>query len=183
MWRLRLALETDVPALREMIPLSVRVLSAGHYSAPQIESSIRYVFGVDTQLIVDRTYFVVDDAATGTIAGCGGWSKRRTLFGGDQMKVRADPLLDPATDAARIRAFFVHPDFARRGAGSLLMEACFRAVQEAGFMRMELAATLPGVPLYRRWGFEVVERFDHGLPDGVIVPFVRMKREVSLLGR
>ena len=175
-WRVRLAVEEDLAAMRALIPLSVRTLSEGYYNTEQIESSIRHVFGVDTQLLADGTYFVNENCEEGTIAGCGGWSRRRTLFGGDQMKTEADPLLDPAKDAARIRAFFVHPRWARRGVATHLMAACVDAIQEAGFQRMELAATLPGEPLYRRWGFEVIERFEQVLPDGIVVPFVRMGR-------
>jgi GNAT superfamily N-acetyltransferase len=121
---LRLATPADVPALRELIPRSVRALSRDHYSDAQIEGAIRHVFGPDTQLIADGTYFVVDAGAE--IVACGGWSRRRTLFGGDQMKGAEDPLLDPAREAARIRAFFVAPEWARRGLASRLMEAVER---------------------------------------------------------
>ena len=170
----RPATPADLSALRELIPLSVRALSQGYYSEAQIESAIRYVFGPDTQLIADGTYFVVQ--AEHTLVGCGGWSRRSTLYGGDQMKAGEDPLLDPATEAARIRAFFVHPAWARRGVGSALLEACFSAAREAGFRGLELMATLPGVPLYRAYGFEVAEAVETLLPDGVPVPFVRMVR-------
>jgi GNAT superfamily N-acetyltransferase len=113
------------------------------------------------------------------VVGCGGWSRRRTLYGGDQMKSGADPLLDPRTEAARIRAFFVHPDWARRGIGSGIMRACMDAARAAGFRRLELMATLPGEPLYRRFGFAVEERVETVLPDGVRVPFVRMVRSTE----
>ena len=113
----RLATIGDVPALTELIPLSARELSRGYYTDEQTEAAIRHIFGPDTRLISDRTYFVVEEA--GALAGCGGWSRRRTLFGGDQTKraLAEELLLDPATDAAKIRAFFVHPAFARRGVG------------------------------------------------------------------
>lgn len=174
---LRLATPDDLPALQALIPASVRALSQGYYTPEQIESAIRHVFGPDTQLIADGTYFAAE--AEGTIAGCGGWSRRRTLYGGDQMKDAEDPLLDPATEAAKIRAFFVHPHWARRGVASMIMEACRAAAARAGFQRLELMATLPGEPLYRAFGFEVRERVETTLPDGVRVPFVRMDRPIG----
>ena len=177
MFHLRLASDADLPELRELIPNSARYLSAGWYSPDQIESAIRYVFGPDSQLIADRTYFVAE--ADGRIVGCGGWSRRSTLYGGDQMKSTVDPLLDPATDAARVRAFFVHPDFARKGIGTAILRACLDAAAHAGFTRAELMATLPGVPLYRRHRFEELEPVSSLLPDGVAVPFVRMSRAIT----
>jgi GNAT superfamily N-acetyltransferase len=177
MTTLRLATAEDLPALRALIPDSVRALSQGFYTPEQIESAIRYVFGPDTQLIADGTYFAAE--AEGMIVGCGGWSRRRTLYGGDQMKDADDPLLDPATEAARIRAFFVHPQWARRGVGSAIMRACSDAAAQAGFQRLELMATLPGEPLYRAFGFEALERVETTLPDGVRVPFVRMDRAIA----
>ena len=179
MFHLRLATTADLPALHELIPASVRALSRSEYSPAQIESAIRYVFGPDTQLISDGTYFVAQEGPT--LVGCGGWSRRRTLFGGDQMKGAEDPLLDPATEAARIRAFFVHPAWARRGIGAAILEACIRAAREAGFQRLELMATLPGVPLYRAFGFEEAEAVESVLPDGVTVPFIRMVRHTIVL--
>lgn len=173
-FRLRLATPADVPVLDQLIPASVQALSREHYSPAQIQSAIRYVFGPDTQLITDGTYFVVE--AEGELVGCGGWSFRRTLYGGDQMKAAEDPRLDPAADAARVRAFFVHPGWARRGIGTVILEACLGAAREAGFQRLELLATLPGVPLYRTFGFEVLETVETVLPDGVPIPFVRMAR-------
>src|SRR5690242_6221398 len=122
---IRCATADDTPALQQLIALSARGLSIGFYTAAQTESAIKYVFGVDTQLVADQTYFVVEDE-DGIIA-CGGWSKRNTLYGGDQFKAEVDPLLDPATDPARIRAFFVHPGKARRGVGQLLIKACEQA--------------------------------------------------------
>lgn len=174
---LRLATPDDLPVLRALIPDSVRALSRGYYTDEQVESAIRHVFGPDTQLIADGTYFVAE--VDGTIAGCGGWSRRRTLYGGDQMKDAEDPLLDPATEAARIRAFFVHPAWARRGIGSAIMNACRDAAEHARFHRLELMATLPGEPLYRAFGFEARERVETVLPDGVRVPFVRMDRPIA----
>jgi GNAT superfamily N-acetyltransferase len=175
---LRLATSADVPALERLIPSSVRGLSRGYYSDAQIEGAIRHVFGPDTQLIADGTYFVVTAGAE--IVACGGWSRRRTLFGGDQMKGEADPLLDPARESARIRAFFVAPGWARRGIGSRLMEACMSAARAAGFRSLELAATLPGEPLYRGFGFEVQERTSTPLPGGDSLPIVRMTRALDV---
>src|SRR5262245_21762149 len=123
MFQLRLATSADVPRLHELIERSVRELSVGYYTAAQIESSLRHVFGPDTQLIEDQTYFVIEGPA-GELVAAGGWSRRQTLYGGDQMKSAADPLLDPATQPARIRAFFVHPDWARRGLARQLFERC-----------------------------------------------------------
>ena len=155
----------------------MRALSAGYYTPEQIESALVHVFGVDTQLIADGTYFVAE--LDGQLAGCGGWSKRKTLFGGDQAKAGEDNLLDPETESARIRAFFVHPDFARRGIGKQLMEACERAAAEAGFHQLELAATLPGEPLYLAVGYQVIERWMHRLADGVELPLVRMGKSLT----
>jgi GNAT superfamily N-acetyltransferase len=171
---IRLATQADLSALAELIPLAVRGLSRGFYSDAQIESAIRHIFGADTQLIDDRTYFVA--TVGGMIVGCGGWSRRRTLFGGDQMKTADDPVLDPTVEPARVRAFFVHPDWARRGIGGAILEACTSAAAVAGFRRVELVATLPGEPLYRTFGFEVRERFEAPMPDGQTLPVVRMTR-------
>jgi GNAT superfamily N-acetyltransferase len=174
---IRLAREAEIPALEQLITRSVRGLSVGYYTPAQIESALRYVFGVDTQLIADGTYFVAE--VEGALAGCGGWSKRQTLYGGDQHKAGADPLLDPATEAARIRAFFVDPAFARRGVGRQIIAACEAAAQAAGFGQLELAATLPGVPLYTAVGYHAIEPVEVPLPDGVTVPIVRMGKDLS----
>lgn len=173
---LRTAERSDIPALGELIDLSGRVLSIGHYSPEQADAITRYVFGVDTQLIDDQTYFAIEHE--NRIVACGGWSKRQTLFGGDQTKTGADPLLDPATDSARIRAFFVHPSMARRGLGRQLMAACVAASREAGFRSLELVATMPGEPLYLASGFVVIERFDLDLPGGIRVPLSRMRMTI-----
>lgn len=176
MTELRLARHADVPALQSLIARSGRALSVGHYSPEQADAITRHVFGVDTQLIDDGTYFVIEEAAR--IVACGGWSRRRTLFGGDQAKRGPDPLLDPATEPARIRAFFVDPDRARRGFGSRIMDACLAAAREAGFSALELVATLPGEPLYLAAGFQVEQRFELDLPGGVRVPVSRMRRGI-----
>ncbi|HXN83270.1 MAG TPA: GNAT family N-acetyltransferase [Myxococcales bacterium] len=169
----RLATLEDLPAIRALIPLSVRALSTGHYSPGQIDASLRHVFGADTQLVRDGTYYVIEDD-DGLLA-CGGWSRRRTLYGGDQLKQTEDPVLDPATEAARIRAFFVHPRAARRGLGRRLLETCTAAARAAGFGALELGATLPGVALYQAFGFAAVEQIEQPMPGGLALPIVRMR--------
>jgi N-acetylglutamate synthase-like GNAT family acetyltransferase len=171
---LRRAQTPDVPALEALIASSGRELSAGYYTATQANAITRHVFGVDSQLIADQTYFVIEE--DGRIVACGGWSRRRTLFGGDQTKGRTDPLLDPATEPARVRAFFVDPALARRGLGRRLMDECLREATAAGFRALELVSTLPGEPLYLSSGFSVVERFHLELPGNVRVPVSRMRR-------
>lgn len=142
----RLASPDDLAELRVLIEASVRGLSEGIYTPQQIESALRFVFGADSRLIADGTYYAVT-APPGPLVASGGWSRRRTLYGGDQMKTGDDPLLDPATEAARIRAFFVHPGWARRGLGRRLYARCEEDALRAGFTAFELMATLPGVPL------------------------------------
>jgi len=164
----------DVPGLQRLIAQSGRELSAGFYTPAQADAITRHVFGVDTQLIADQTYFVIDQ--DGEMAACGGWSKRRTLFGGDQAKAGPDPLLDSAHEAARIRAFFVAPNRARRGLGTQLIKRCVAEASAAGFGTLELVSTLPGEPLYLASGFEIMERFELALPGSVQVPVSRMRR-------
>jgi N-acetylglutamate synthase-like GNAT family acetyltransferase len=173
---IRVAVMDDVPALQELIPQAARQLSKGYYTPQQIESAITYIFGVDTQLILDRTYYVVE--AAGQIVGCGGWSKRKTMFGGDQMKAEQDPMLDPTEDAARIRAFFTHPAWARQGIGQRLIHACEEAAKADGFTRLELVATLPGEPLYAAMGYTVTERMEILMQDGVTLPAAHMKKSL-----
>jgi len=164
----------DIPELNKMITLSVRGLSIGYYTPAQIESAIKYVFGVDTQLVIDGTYYIAE--IDGIIVGCGGWSKRNTLYGGDQHKEIEDPLLDPEKDAARIRAFFVHPDHARKGIGRHIINVCEAAALAYGFTRFELGATLPGVPLYKVMGYFEVENADAHLPDGQVLEIIKMRK-------
>ncbi|HEU4994100.1 MAG TPA: GNAT family N-acetyltransferase [Gemmatimonadaceae bacterium] len=173
----RVATPDDVAALRRLIDVSARGLSTGFYSPEQIEAAVTHVFGVDTQLIADGTYFVID-APEGP-AAAGGWSARRTLYGGDQMKGTSDPLLDPSAEAARIRAFFVHPRWARQGLAKRLYAACAQAARQAGFAQFELMATRPGEPFYAALGFEIVERVHVTLPGNVTVPFARMRRAIE----
>jgi GNAT superfamily N-acetyltransferase len=173
---LRLATMADVPALRALIDVSVRQLSVGFYSDAQIASALQFVFGPDTNLIADGTYYVIE--SEGLIAA-GGWGRRRTLYGGDRTKSDEDPLLDPATEPARIRAFYVHPAFARRGLARQLYERCAADAVRAGFGSLELMATLPGEPLYRALGFVGLEPTIATLPDGVQLPLLRMSRSLS----
>lgn len=174
---IRAATIGDVPALQQLIATSVRGLSIDFYDAAQIEAALTSVFGVDTQLIADRTYYVID-GPSGPVAA-GGWSARRTLYGGDQIKGSEDPRLDPASEPARIRAFFVHPAWARRGLARRLYGECSAAAFDAGFRRFELMATLPGVPLYLALGFVEIERVTLTLAHGVTVSFARMGRDID----
>jgi GNAT superfamily N-acetyltransferase len=174
---LRPATVADIPALRLLIARSGIELSAGFYTPEQAAAITEHVFGVDSQLIADGTYHVIE--ADGAVVACGGWSKRRTLFGGDQTKTGSDPLLDPATDPARIRAFFVDPAFARRGLGRRLLDHCTAEATAAGFRSLELASTLPGEPLYTACGFTAVERFEITLPGEIRVPLIRMRKYVT----
>ena len=175
--RVRAARRDDIPDIERLIERSVRELSISYYDAAQIESALRFMFGVDSQLVDDGTYHVIE--ADGVLAAAGGWSRRRTLFGGDQWKHGADEPLDPAREPARIRAFFVDPSWSRRGLARSLFDACLRDARAAGFHRLELMATLPGEPLYRALGFSADERIELALPDGVRVPLVRMSRSID----
>lgn len=181
---LRLATAADIPALHALIEASVRGLQAGDYTPAQIEGALGTVLGLDTQLLADQTYFVAetfDQEATPLkrLAGCGGWSKRKTLFGADRATVREPELLDPAVDAAKVRAIFVHPAFARRGLGSLILATVEAAARAAGFTRYEMGSTLTGVPLYRLKGYVEVERIAVPLPNQESLPVVKMVKNPS----
>ena len=154
----------------------MRGLQAADYSPAQIEGALTSVYGVDSQLIADGTYFIaeVSDPAQCEIVACGGWSKRKTLYGGDQFAAREESLLDPARDAAKIRAFFVHPDWARRGIGGSILEACENAAHEAGFTGLEMGATLSGVAFYAAKGYTAVEHQEAPLANGEVLQIVRM---------
>jgi len=178
-WTLRLARDEDISALEILIPLSVRSLQAAHYSRAQMEAALGPVFGVDRQLILDGTYFVAEN--NGQIAGCGGWSRRKALFGGDRHHASADVLLNPNCDPARIRAFFVHPAWARRGIGRGILTACEAAIREAKFQAAELVATLAGEPLYASANYMVVERYEVPLPGGLTLPVVRMSKHFNIV--
>jgi GNAT superfamily N-acetyltransferase len=203
--RVRLATPEDVPVLGAVIEASVRGLQAQDYTARQIELALKTVYGVDTQLITDGMYFAAEAAvgsaevetragedekgwktATGgsganrssVIVGCGGWSKRKTLFGGDQWSGRQDDLLDPVRDAAKIRAFFVRPGWARRGIGTMILDACETAAKAAGFGRLEMGATLSGVPFYAAKGYAALENVEVPLGNGESLGIVRMAKAI-----
>ena len=177
----RQAVLADVPALEELIRASVLGLQAADYTREQREQALELVFGVDTQLIEDGTYFVAEARVDGNqvIAGCGGWSKRKTLYGSDHCAGREDALLDPDHDAAKIRAFFVHPDWARRGIGSKILTACESAAIEAGFRSFELGATLTGERLFRTRGYAPIERIGVPLANGASLSVIRMSKKAS----
>jgi GNAT superfamily N-acetyltransferase len=174
---LRPATPADVPALEALIARSGIALSKGFYTDEQAQAVTRHVFGVDTQLIRDGTYFVVE--RDGVPLACGGWSRRATLFGADRAKAAEDPPLDPATQAGRIRAFFVDPSVPRQGLGTMLIRHCEAEAARAGFTSLEMAATLPGVPLYRSAGYETVEEFAIDLPGGIRIPLARMRKRIG----
>ena len=173
--RLRVATYDDIPAIEQLIEASVNGLQAADYSLEQRAAALGSVFGVDRSLIHDGTYFVIEDAAGGLLA-CGGWSRRRTLYGSDNVAGKDDAFLDPAVDAARIRAFFVHPAAARRGLGSRLLAAGEQAARNAGFTRLELGATLTGIPFYERHGFQAMEPNEVPLPNGATLSIVKMSK-------
>ena len=204
---IRLAETRDIPELRELIEASVLGLQAGDYSPAQLKRALEAVYGVDTQLIADKTYFVAEarnevrnkeassnkapnnsadgaspkrepESAPLKIVGCGGWSRRKTLYGGDQFSDREDSLLDPATDAAKIRAFFVHPAWARRGIGGMILDACESAAKATGFHRLEMGATLTGIPFYKAKGYAELELMEAPLGTGLSLPIVRMAKNV-----
>jgi hypothetical protein len=187
---LRLAVPEDVGILRELIGASVRVLQAQDYSPAQMEGALETVFGVDSQLIADGTYIVAEAMPKSTdqqqerngkalplIVGCGGWSKRKTLYGGDRWTGREDALLDPTRDAAKIRAFFIHPQWARRGIGTLLLEACENAAKAAGFTRFEMGATLTGAKLFATRGYLAVKPISIPLVNGESLPVIHMEKQ------
>ena len=174
MFTYRLAKLEEIEALTKLISESALRLQSDDYSRAQIQGALGTVFGVDTQLIKDTTYYAVD--YEGSLVACGGWSKRHTLFGADAAKTEPDKLLDPSTDAARIRAFFVHPGFARRGIGNELIRRCEQAAQQLGFTRMELVATLSGERLYASVGYAALKHYTLNLVNGETMPVVSMGR-------
>ena len=183
---LRLATSEDVPVLRALIESSVRGLQTEDYTPAQREGALQTVFGVDSQLIADGTYMVAEAQPAETanpskqsgpiIVGCGGWSKRKTLYGSDHWTDREDSLLDPLHEAAKIRAFFVHPAWARRGVGSLILKACEDAAREAGFARYEMGATLTGAKLFRAKGYVAVRPISIPLVNGETLPVIHMEK-------
>lgn len=173
---IRKATLDDRAAIEELIAESARNLSREDYSERQIEAALRTVFGVDTDLIVDGTYFV---AASGPLlVGCGGWSRRRTLFGGDRFARRDSSALDPRLEAAKVRAFFVHPQWARKGIGRAILARCEAEAKAHGFRSLELMSTLPGLKLYRAYGYEGTQRVEYEIGDGVRIEFVPMRKEL-----
>ncbi|MCC6829432.1 MAG: GNAT family N-acetyltransferase [Novosphingobium sp.] len=173
----RLATEADLPAIRALMDLAIAEHLKAFLDPAQVELS-KSIMGLDTQLIADRTYFLVEEEANSSqkrLAGCGGWSRRATLYGGDHSTAQRNAaLLDIATDAARVRAMYTHPDFARRGVGRLILDLCEGAAREAGFKAVELMATMSGEPLYRACGYHDIQRITAASKDGVDVPGVRM---------
>ena len=163
-------------AITELIAKSARLLSRQHYSDVQIEAAIATIFGVDTDLIEDGTYFVAE--SEGQLAGCGGWSKRKTLFGGDQYSSRDRGYIDPELEPAKIRAFFVHPDHARKGIARAILSRCENEARGEGFRALELLATLPGIEFYKSCGFVETGNLDLNLTDGVKLEFVPMRKEL-----
>jgi GNAT superfamily N-acetyltransferase len=176
-YKLRPATLADRPALTALIARSARELSANDYEPAQVEGALLGAFGVDTQLIADKTYFVVE--IDDRIVGCGGWSFRRTLFGGDNRAERDGAQLDPRVDPARIRAFFVDPAHARKGIGTLLLDHCEAEAKVRGFSQLELMGTLPGVRLYAARGYVPIGRVRHEVSPGVTIEFVPMRKGVS----
>lgn len=176
-WSLRLARETDATAMADLIPRSVRRLQASYYTPAQIAAALGSVFDVDRQLIRDSTYFVVE--RDGLLVGCGGWSRRGSLYGGDAGRIEEDRLLDPQKDAARVRAFFVHPDWVRQGIGRRILKACEQAIIKAGFRSIEMVATLAGEPFYLKFDYTVEERFVMELGGGLELPVVRMGKRIA----
>ena len=186
---LRLAVPEDVPVLRELIDASVRGLQTQDYTPAQIEGALKTVFGVDSQLIADGTYIVAQAGPTAIertgaqhaqlelmIVGCGGWSKRKTLYGSDHWTGRKDALLDPLRDAAKIRAFFIHPAWARRGVGGMILQACEDAARAAGFTRYEMGATLTGAKLFVVKGYVAVKPISIPLVNGESLPVIHMEK-------
>src|SRR5262245_7505098 len=173
--RSRHASRDDLPSLQPLVTRAIDELQRGFLDAEQIRAS-HAIMGLDTQLIDDGTYFVVE--ADGALAGCGGWSRRVTLYGGDESVGRDEHLLDPTVDAARVRAMYTHPDFTRRGVGRLILERCERAAASEGFKLLQLHATMAGLPLYRAYGFEPVEEvvIDSA---GVEIPCVHMTKVIG----
>jgi N-acetylglutamate synthase-like GNAT family acetyltransferase len=173
---IRRATFADVPALHALIEASVRGLQAYDYTQAEIEGALGHALGLDSQLVADGTYFIAE--VGGEMVASGGWSYRATLCGSDGMTGRERASLDPATDAAKIRAIFVHPEWARRGLGTLMLEYCEERAREAGFTRLEMGSTLTGAPLYRLKGYQEIERIAIPLPNGEALPVIRMAKSV-----
>src|SRR5215216_4955220 len=175
MTKIRLARKEEIPILNQLISLSAKELSKNDYSRQEIDAAVQYVFGVDSELIDDKTYFVIEK--DGKIAGCGGWSRRKTLFGGNQFSGRDEAVfLDPKKEAAKIRAFFIHPEFSRQKLGSMLLKHCEREAQLNGFTQLEMMATLPGAKLYTTCGYQGASDELVKCPNGISIKFIRMTK-------
>ena len=169
--KLRLATPEDLPALRGLMDAAIGELLNPFLPPEEVAASFE-IMGLDSQLVADGAYFVVED--DGVLAGCGGWSRRATLFGGDHSPGRDAAFLDPTRDAARVRAMYTHPDHVRKGVGRLILDACESAAAGEGFRLCEMAATLAVEPLYRACGYQEIERFSAPTSGGLEVPLVRM---------
>jgi GNAT superfamily N-acetyltransferase len=180
-YELRTATLDDGSAVQALIALSIRALGSADYTAAQIEAALQGTFGLDSTLVRDQTYFLIHTDA-GELVACGGWSRRRTLFGGDTRSERDETFLDPAREAAKIRAFFVDPRHARRGLARTLLDRCEAEAASAGFLSLELMATLPGIRLYERCGFHALGSVDHPLPGGLSIRFVPMRKRLAAAG-
>jgi N-acetylglutamate synthase-like GNAT family acetyltransferase len=173
---IRQAAMEDREAIQKLIAASARLLSRQHYNDDQIEAAIATVFGVDSTLIEDATYFVAEEA--GVLVGCGGWSRRKTLFGGDQYSSRDTAYLDAQSAPAKIRAFFIHPDHARKGIARAILARCEDEARAHGFRELELLSTLPGVEFYKSCGFSERGRFELDVTESVKLEFVPMRKEL-----
>jgi len=175
-YTIRKATMDDRAAIKQLIAESARGLSQNDYSKEQIEAALKAIFGVDSQLIADTTYFVAESESG--LLGCGGWSKRKATFGGDDYADRDFNELDPESEPAKIRAFFIHPQFARQGIARAILNACESEARAAGFRSLELLSTLPGIPLYRACGFEGTTQVEYELTGGQKLPFVPMRKKL-----
>jgi len=173
---IRPATDADIPSLAALIERSVRVLQAQDYTPSQLDAALGSVFGIDRQLIADRTYLAAE--RDGALLGCGGWSKRTTLYGSDHVVSKDNTELRPGIDPARIRAFFIDPVYARQGVGTAILQACEHAAAAAGFTTLELAATLTGIPLYERHGYTPLALTAAPLPNGDTLPILRMRKSL-----
>ncbi|MCB2112336.1 MAG: GNAT family N-acetyltransferase [Parvularculaceae bacterium] len=173
---IRVASEADIPAIKTLMAAAIEELQKGFLTPDEIEAS-KDIMGLDTQIIADRTYFIVEDGTE--VVGCGGWSRRKTLFGGDHSSGRDAAPLDPETDAAKIRAMYTHPAHVRRGVGRLVLATCEKAAAREGFKRAEMGATLAGAPLYEACGYRKTESFNSPTRSGVEVPMYRMEKSIS----
>ena len=178
-WKPRLATERDIPAIQSLLESSARMLQSDVYTAAQIESAIGPVYAVDRQLIKDETYYVVEYQSQ--LVGCGGWSRRKTLYGADQGEESTAQFLDPTQHAAKVRAFFVHPHWARKGIGAAILQICESQIQVRGFLSAEMVATLSGVPLYTAFGYSPVEQFTIPLPTDLELAVVLMRKSLGIV--